>query len=344
MKPSDNESAMPNLMAAFSSLLNEVATRRKPSGHVHSFATSLGILVVAGGLFLSANRVAHAQQLNLQCNTDRAFGYLEQVCRIGPRISGSDGMLRQQQLIIEHFQKFGCEIRAQSFDAAHPVNGRPVRMTNLIVSWNPRAKERVLLCCHYDTRPYPDRDFLNPRGTFIGANDGASGVALFMELGHHLRQIQPAYGVDLVFFDGEELVYSNRDKYFLGSEYFATWYRDHPPEYRYVCGVLLDMVGGKRLRIYQERNSVRLAGKVTQSVWDTAKQMRVKEFIPRVKHEVRDDHLPLNQIARIPTCDLIDFDYSAWHTTKDLPSACSGESLATVGNVLLQWLTEVQID
>ncbi len=344
MKPSDNESAMPSLKAAFSNLLNDVAERRKPSGRIPSVAIAFVLIVVSSFLFLIGARVAQAQQLNVQCNADRAFGYLEQVCRIGPRISGSDGMLRQQQLIIEHFQKFGCEIRAQAFDAAHPVNGRPVRMTNLIVSWNPRAKERVLLCCHYDTRPYPDRDFLRPRGTFIGANDGGSGVSLFMELGHHLKQIQPTYGVDLVFFDGEELVYSDRDKYFLGSEYFATWYRDHPPEYRYVCGVLLDMVGGKRLRIYQERNSVRLAGKVTQSVWDTAKQMQVKEFIPRVKHEVRDDHLPLNQIARIPTCDLIDFDYSAWHTTKDLPSACSGESLATVGNVLLQWLTEVRIE
>ncbi len=335
---------MPSLKALSSGRLAEVAARRQPAGHVPSVAGLLAVIAVALWLFATGCRVVHAQQLSVQCNANRAFDYLEQVCRIGPRISGSDGMLRQQQLIIEHFQKFGCEIRAQSFDAAHPLNGGPVRMTNLIVSWNPRAKERVLLCCHYDTRPYPDRDFLNPRGTFIGANDGASGVALFMELGHHLRQIQPVYGVDFVFFDGEEFVYSNRDKYFLGSEYFATWYRDHPPEYRYLCGVLVDMVGGKRLRLYQERNSVRLAGKVTQSVWDTAKRMGVREFIPRVKHEVRDDHLPLNLIARIPTCDVIDFDYSAWHTTKDLPSACSGESLATVGNVLLQWLTEVPIN
>jgi hypothetical protein len=286
---------------------------------------------------------AAAQQLNVSCDADRAFGYLEQVCRIGPRISGSDGMLRQQQLIIEHFQKFGCEIRAQSFDTPHPLNGQPVRMTNLVVSWNPRAQERVLLCCHYDTRPYPDRDFFRPRGTFIGANDGASGVALFMEMGHHLRQIQPTYGVDFVFFDGEELVYSDRDKYFLGSEYFATWYRDHPPKYRYVCGVLVDMIADRKLTLYQERNSVKLAPEVTRSIWETAKRMRVRQFIHRVKHEVRDDHLPLNQIARIPTCDIIDFDYSPWHTTKDIPSACSGTSIATVGNVLLQWLTEVRI-
>lgn len=306
---------------------------------------ALGIsLVSVICVMMPAPDVARAQQLGVQCDPDRAFRYLEQICRIGPRVSGTDGMLRQQQLIIEHFQQFGCDIRAQAFDTAHPLHGRPVRMTNLIVSWNPRARERVLLCCHYDTRPFPDRDFFRPRGTFIGANDGASGVALFMELAHHLQKIQPVYGVDLVFFDGEELVYSDRDKYFLGSEHFATWYRDQPPDHRYVCGVLVDMVADKRLTLYQERNSMKLAREVTQSIWDTARRMRVRQFIHRVKHEIRDDHLPLNQIARIPTCDIIDFDYSPWHTTKDLPSACSGESLATVGNVLLQWLTEVRLD
>jgi hypothetical protein len=77
---------------------------------------------------------------------------------------------------------------------------------------------------------------------------------------------------------------------------------------------------------------------VTRSVWDAAARLRVREFIPRRKHEVRDDHLPLNEIARIPTCDIIDFDYPHWHTRNDLPAACSGESIAKVGRVLLEWL------
>lgn len=285
-----------------------------------------------------------AQELPLKIDAARAFGYLEQICRLGPRVSGSDGMQKQQQLIIQHFQQFGCQISAQSFDAPHPLSGQPVRMTNLVVSWQPAAKERVLLCCHYDTRPYPDQDTFRPRGTFIGANDGASGVALFMEMAHHLKTIKPRYGVDMVFFDGEELVYSRNDPYFLGSEYFANWYASEPPAYRYVCGVLVDMIADKKLSLGMEKNSVQMAPEVTRSVWAVAQQLRVTEFVPKVKYEVRDDHLALNQIARIPTCDIIDFEYPQWHTTRDTPSACSGDSLAKVARVLLAWLQTVPIE
>ena len=287
---------------------------------------------------------APAQNVNVSWDARRGYQYLQKICEIGPRISGTEGMIRQQQLIIDHFRQFGCEIRAQAFDAPHPLTGRPVRMTNLVISFNPTAKHRVLVACHYDTRPYPDRDRLRPRGTFIGANDGASGVALMMEMAHHMKTIQPRYGVDFVMFDGEELVYSSRDKYFLGSEYFAKWYRDNPPSHQYVCGVVVDMVADKRLELYIERNSAKLAPEVTRSVWATARRMRVSEFIAREKYEVRDDHLPLNQIADIPTCDIIDFDYPYWHTTRDTPRSCSAASLSKVGRVLLQWLTEVPIE
>lgn len=281
-----------------------------------------------------------------KADPERAFEYLVKVCDIGPRMSGSEGMEQQQQLLSQHFTKLGAKVQFQTFDAAHPIHGRPVRMSNLIVSWHPEAEERVLLCCHYDTRPLPDRDS-NPNlarnGKFIGANDGGSGVALFMELGHHLRDLKPTYGVDLVFFDGEEMVYGNApdEEWFLGSRHFARSYKDDPPSYRYVYGVLVDMVGDKNLQLYQEVNSLRYAPQLTASIWKTAKDLGVKEFVAKRKHELRDDHLPLNQIARIPTCDLIDFDYPNWHTTRDVPSSCSGESLAKVGNVLLAWLQDV---
>lgn len=275
---------------------------------------------------------------------DRSFGYLSKVCDIGARISGTEGMDRQQKLILDHFSRLKAGVRFQSFDAPHPRTGNPVRMNNMIVSWDAEAKERVLLACHYDTRPHADRD-PNPRlaaqAAFIGANDGASGVALFMELGNHLRRIKPTYGVDFVFFDGEELVYGDRDPYFLGSEHFAREYRDNPPAHKYVCGVLVDMIGGKKLQLYQEVNSLDFAPDITNSVWRTAKRLNVREFIAKPKHEVRDDHLPLNEIARIPTCDIIDFDYAHWHTTRDVPAACSGTSLAKVGRVMLAWLEEV---
>lgn len=273
----------------------------------------------------------------------RAFGYLTKVCDIGPRISGTAGMTRQQRLIQRHMSDLGGKVSYQSFDAPHPLTGRPVRLDNMIVSWNPEAKQRVLLACHYDTRPFPDQDRRNPRGRFIGANDGASGVALFMELAHHMQQIEFPYGVDFVFFDAEELVYvendgTSRGDYFLGSTHFANEYKQSPPPHRYVCGVLVDMIADKRLELYLEKNSLKHAPEVTRSLWKTAARLKVEEFIPREKHEVRDDHIPLNEIAGIPTCDIIDFDYPHWHTTQDVPARCSGESLVKVGRVLLEWL------
>jgi len=268
----------------------------------------------------------------------RAYRYLLKVCRLGPRVSGSKGMAAQQKLISNHFVKLGAAVRFQSFDVRHPTTGRAVRMNNIIVSWNPRARQRVLIACHYDTRPYPDRDRSNPRGQFLGANDGASGVALLMEMGHQMKHLKTGYGVDFVFFDGEELVYGNVGKYFHGSEHFARDYRDHPPGHRYVYGVLVDMVADKDLNLPMEKNSVKYAPRLTRSIWTTARRLNIKEFSATIKHELLDDHLPLNRIAKIPTCDIIDFDYPYWHTTEDTPRKCSGKSLVTVGRVLTAWL------
>lgn len=278
-------------------------------------------------------------------DADRAFRYLEQICELGPRITGSPGMQAQQRLLEQHFTALGAQLFFQEFDAAHPQTGVPVRMKNLIVSWHPERQERVLLCCHYDTRPRPDREPYPPNRDkpFLGANDGASGVALLMELGHHLPALQTTCGVDFVFFDAEEFVFDpgSQDNYFLGSTYFAEQYRDRPPGFKYRCGVLLDMVGGKDFKAYYELNSLRYAPELTESVWAAAKVVGVKEFIARKKHEVRDDHLPLNQIARIPTCDVIDFDFPYWHLRNDIPAVCSGRTLEKVARVLVQWLQNV---
>lgn len=284
----------------------------------------------------AAEQAEQIEQVEL--NPRRAYGYLVDVCRIGPRPSGSRGMARQQKLIADHFTQLDARVRFQSFDAVHPLYGSPVRMNNIVVSWHPESSERVLLACHYDTRPLPDRDRVNPRGDFIGANDGASGVALLMELGHMMSELELEYGVDFVFFDGEEFIFGRRGQYFLGSEHFAGAYRDNPPEHRYVSAVVVDMIGDRRLTLYQERNSLRLAPELTKEIWHIADRLGVGEFVAREKHDIQDDHLPLNRIAGIPACVLIDFDYPHWHTTRDLPSKCSGESLATVGRVLVAWL------
>ncbi len=278
----------------------------------------------------------------------RAMAYLQQLCDLGPRPTGSDAMEQQRELLTAHFETLGASVTTQTAPMRHPVTGQAMELINLIATWNPVAPTRYLLCAHYDTRPYPDRDRNQPGGVFIGANDGASGTAALMELAHQLRDLPPAIGVDIVLFDAEEFVFQEgRDDYFLGSIAFAQAYRQNPPAVAYTAGVLLDMVGDRELQLLYERNSLRYARDVTKSIWATAKSLGVPQFVAKTRMtEIRDDHLPLNQIAGIPTTDLIDFDYPRpgfgapryWHTTEDTPDKCSGESLVAVVYVVHQWM------
>jgi len=285
----------------------------------------------------------------------RSYSYLKALCELGNRMSGSEGMQQQQKLLEKHFVDLGAQVEYQRFKVKHPLNGKRVPMANLIVQWRPEARERLLLCAHYDTRPLPDREIirrLRANGLFVGANDGASGVALLMELSHHVAGMALNIGLDFVLFDGEELVYfdydRNRDQghYFAGSTWFARRYLQHPPHYKYTAGVLFDMVADTKLTLYQEENSAtwKETRPLVKEIWGTAERLGITEFIPRVKYKVNDDHLPLNQIAKIPVCDIIDFEYPDpsnrfWHTTGDAPGRCSAESLGKVGTVILEWLS-----
>jgi hypothetical protein len=264
---------------------------------------------------------------------------LTAMCDLGPRPSGSAAMKKQQEMLVEHFQRQGAKVERQEFTARDPKSGAMVPLANLIVHWHPDRRDRVMVSAHYDTRPFPDRDASNPRGRFIGANDGGSGVAVLMELGRFMPKLPGAYGVDFVLFDGEELVYAEGDEYFLGSKYFARQYVNQPPAHHYRFGLLLDMVGDAQLRCFYEPNSMRYAPTVTRAVWDTARRLGVYELVPQMANmAVNDDHMPLNEIAHIPTCDLIDFDYPYWHTQNDLPAQCSALSLAKIGWVVHEWL------
>jgi hypothetical protein len=303
-----------------------------------------GAILVAAGLRVYTWGGTAASRLHLKdipFDGARAYQYLKKLCALGPRPSGSRGMEAQQKLLAEHFTASGAEVEVQRFSGRDPRDGSPVPMANLIVHWHPQSKERVLLCAHYDTLPLPLRDPRDPRGRFVGANDGASGVAILMVLGEEMPKLRPHYGVDFVLFDGEEFVFDeDRDPYFQGSEHFARQYVQKPPPYRYRWGVLLDMVGDAHLEIYQERNSMWWEDTrvLVEEIWATARRLGVREFKPQKKHEVRDDHLALHNIAAIPTCDIIDFDYPAWHTRADTPEQCSALSLAKVGWVLREWL------
>src|SRR5690242_6420165 len=143
------------------------------------------------------NAVPAANPLDAQ----RAFGYLQALCAIGPRPSGSAGMQQQQDFLVDFFKKAGGNVTLQKFLAKNPLGGDKVPMANIIVEWHPERKERILLCTHYDTRPQPDNDpdpIQRRTGKFVGANDGASGVAIFMELARLMPTLQGPLGVDFV--------------------------------------------------------------------------------------------------------------------------------------------------
>ena len=165
-------------------------------------------------------------------------------------------MAAQRELLVSHFKKLGGKVELQRFDARDPRDGSAVPMANIIVRWNPEKQDRILLCGHYDTLPFPLRDPQNPRGRFVGANDNASGVAILMELAHDMKSLDLPFGVDFVLLDGEEFIFHEQGHYFLGSEHFAREYAAGRLSGRYRCGALLDMVGDADLQIYEEYNSV----------------------------------------------------------------------------------------
>jgi len=290
--------------------------------------------------FAAAAPVSKFKLADIPFDGQLAYTYLKQICDLGPRPSGSPAMTQQRELLKAHFEKLGAKVTVQSWRVAHPTTGAAVEMGNLIVEWRPDAKERLLLGAHFDTRPYPDRDPKNPKGRFIGANDGASGVALLMQLGATMKNYQGKLGVDFIIFDGEELIFSDRDEYFLGSKHFAEQYVAKPPAHTYRGGAVLDMVGDKNLQILEEGNSMDWppSRNVTNAIWATAKKLGVREFVPRIGYTVNDDHMPLCEIAKIPVCDVIDFDYPFWHTEGDTADKCSALSLAKVGWVIQEWL------
>jgi glutaminyl-peptide cyclotransferase len=285
-----------------------------------------------------------ADRAPVSFDQQRALGYLQAICKLGPRISGTDGMKRQQELVRKHFETCGAKVELQPFTARQLSQKQPVEMANLIASWYPDRQRRVILCSHYDSRPIADQE-PDPRQwtqPFLSANDGGSGVALLMELANHLGDLRTVVGIDLVLFDGEEYIFdSKRDQYFFGSEHFATAYRRDRPKHRYVAAVLLDMIAGKNPRFPVEQHSAMQAGALVSELWSIAAALKCTAFVDRVGSAVLDDHLALNR-AGIPAVDVIDFSYPHWHRLTDVPDNCSAEGMEQVARVLTAWLERVK--
>ncbi|MGC8594910.1 MAG: M28 family peptidase [Candidatus Kryptoniota bacterium] len=267
-----------------------------------------------------------------------AFQYLVAQTNFGPRNPNSIGHTQCLAYLQEELARYADSVQLQSFDVTG-YNGLILHLTNVIAHFNSKSQRRVLLSAHWDTRPRADHEKGGPVDKpILGANDGASGVAVLLEIARNLKSNPPPVGVDIILWDGEDYGREgDLNNYFLGSRY---WAATKPYSYQPLFAVNLDMVGDKQLTLPKEGFSVKYAPDIVNLVWNTAGELGISQFIDRVGDDVYDDHLELDNVG-IKAIDIIDFAYPDatnryWHTLEDTPDKCSPESLAAVGRVLLQ--------
>ena len=273
---------------------------------------------------------------------DHAFSYLVAQCDFGPRNPGSDGYYACLDYLITELDQSANEIILQDFSYQEQRYNKRYNLENIVARFNPDAEFQTVISAHWDTRPWADQEDLRQDRDqpIIGANDGASGVAILLELAKIMGENPPPIGVNLVFFDGEDLgVPGENETYCQGSRFFAK----NLPIPRPDEAINLDMVGDKQLVLPIERYSLEYHPQLVRHLWDRAKEMRLDAFIGRVDYAIYDDHIPLNEIAGIPSINIIDFKYpnsyaNFWHTLNDIPENCSEESLGQVGALMVDYI------
>ena len=252
---------------------------------------------------------------------------------LGPRIPGTPGHAAMVDWLAGEIEKLGGRIERQIFTDS--TLGRPLPLCNLIAHFGPEQGRRIALCAHFDTRPWCDQDpdTAEHKNPLPGANDGGSGVAVLLEVAELCHRYTPPVGVDLVFLDGEDQGLATRPEQFsLGSRGYAARLPASGSDARPVAAFVFDMVGDKDLGIYTEIQSLNRAANLCGIVSDAAKATGARHFHSNARYAVTDDHVPLLE-AGLPAVDIIDFDFDAWHTHRDLPDQTSEESLAEVSRV-----------
>ena len=273
---------------------------------------------------------------------DNAYNQVKAQVDFGPRNPGSRGHYEELLYLERELKKYADTVVAQEFNYSGYDNEQ-LKLTNVIAKYNPSAKDRIILCAHWDTRPRSDHD-PDPKKRdlpILGANDGASGVGILLEVARLLKNQKVNYGIDLVFFDGEDYgKESDLDNFCLGSKYYAANYKNpNLPAF----GILLDLVGDKDASFAEEGNSLRYARDVVNMVWGIASQMNANMFKQTEGETIYDDHIPLNQ-AGLRTIDIIDAELvgantpvkrrNYWHTQGDTMENIGKNALQQVGDVI----------
>lgn len=298
------------------------------------------ILILLGCSSKSINEL----NISHSFDSNRAYSYIIEQCDLGPRSPGLEGHQNFEKYLLGFFEKLNMEVRTQNFKYFNLLLNQEMNGKNFYVSLNPEISRRILLGAHWDTRSFADEeiDEAKRKQPVLGANDGASGVAVLMEIANILSN-SSTVGVDLVFFDAEDVGIKGESETFAeGSKYFS---KNMPLKIKPEKAIIVDMVGDKRLNLPIERYSFQKNKKFVLDLWELAERLGLKAFSKMIKYEIYDDHIPLNDLAQIPAVDIIDFDYpnefyNYWHTTEDTPDKCSPQSLAQVGVLLLNYIHE----
>lgn len=280
-------------------------------------------------------------------NADSAYHYVDLQVKFGPRIPNSTAHRKTGDFLIGKFKAFGATVKVQEFEAM-TYDGVQVNLRNIMASFNPNVQKRILLAAHWDTRPYADKDPSKKDPPFDGANDGASGVGVLLEMARQLGASAPSTGVDIMLFDGED--WGERDGmdkppaegwvdwWSLGAQYWAK----NKGSYMAYYGILLDMVGAKNAKFYREGTSLEFAPKIVEKVWNTAAQLGYSGyFVKQNEGAITDDHAFVNQLCKIPMIDIVHYQPGIGyfgdfhHTTKDNMTLISAETLGVVGDVLM---------
>jgi Zn-dependent M28 family amino/carboxypeptidase len=251
----------------------------------------------------------------------------------GPRVPGTDAHKRAGDWIVAEMRSRADTVYEQTW-TYKTQSGAEIPLRNVVARFRPMAEERILYVTHWDSRPVAEKSATEAQKKMPtpGANDGASGVGMFLALGDVLKQTPPGIGVDLVFVDGEDYGTFTPDvDVLLGAMHFA----DNLPSATYLplFGIVWDMIGEKDLRIEQEGHSINRAPEVVERVWRTAAEMGYGNvFVPSATFEITDDHLPLlNKGLRV--IDVIDLAYEHHHTVNDTVDKVTARSLKIVGDV-----------
>ena len=293
------------------------------------------------GAFAVAHMLAVAV-LGVGCGADSApagsidsvMVHVERQVAYGPRVPGSPARDRTARYLARTLERYGARVSLQSFELDDPYSERSLRLINIVASFEPERRTRILLCSHYDSRPWADqeKDSTLWETPIPGAVDGAASTGVLLEVARIIGKRAPAeHGIDIVFFDGEDYgKQGDIEHYLLGSKHFVETMSGYRPS----GVILLDMVGGKGTTVRREGMSSQRSGALIDYVFGRSAALRLGYFEPVEGSPVYDDHVPFLQ-AGIPAIDLFGYDYPAWHTRGDDLTQVDRDKLSQVITLLI---------